>query len=77
MEKVTIQIFGRTAIVDADMVKKMQRKEALVNRSAALREACDLNPELNADFSIYLERQEIAKKIINLNRTIRQNVRFL
>jgi hypothetical protein len=77
MQKVQIVVFGRTALVDEDMVKKMLKKEQLVNRSSALREAIDhdLSPSLLS--LINQERQEIARKIINLNRTIRQNVQFI
>lgn len=77
MNKVQIFVFGRTAIVDEDMVKKMLKKEQLVIRSSQLREAIehDLSPNLRN--LIQQERQEIAGKIIRLNRTIRQNVQFL
>lgn len=74
MQKVQITVFGRVALVDQDMVKKMFKKEALVNECSALRELGDANPEMQKEL---LEQQrEIAAKIIRLNRTIRKNVQF-
>lgn len=61
MEKVQMVVGGKLALVDADMVKKMTKKQELVA------EAMNLQKQL----------QEIISKIIRLNRTIRQSVQFL
>jgi hypothetical protein len=75
MQKVQITVFGRVALVDEDMVKKMLKKEALVNECSALREIIELDPSRKVE--LFAAQTFLAKKIIRLNRTIRRNVQFL
>lgn len=75
MQKVQITVFGRAALVDEDMVKKMFKKEALVKECSALREIIELDPSRKVE--LFAAQTFLAKKIIRLNRTIRRNVVFL
>ncbi len=72
MEKVQITLQGKLALVDQDMVKKMLRKEALVNQALALKQV-----HFYSAADACAAAAVIAVKIIRLNRTIRQNVRFI
>jgi hypothetical protein len=75
MERVQMMLQGKLALVDADMVKKMQRKEALVNEALALQQASRTNGSSAQQAA--QAAAVIAVKIIRLNRTIRKNVRFI
>lgn len=66
MQKVQITISGKQALVDADQVSKHLRKQALVKSAMAAQK--------NNDQPLLME---IMGKIIRLNRTIRQNVKFI
>jgi hypothetical protein len=76
MEKVQMVVGGKLALVDADMVKKMTRKQELVASARRLQSVMDAVPSEAAPI-IQAQLQEIMGKIIRLNRTIRQNVQFL
>jgi hypothetical protein len=76
MEKVQMIVGGRLALVDADMVKKMTKKQDLVASAMRLRSVMDAVPR-EAEPILQKQLQEIMGKIIRLNRTIRQNVQFL
>ena len=77
MEKVQIAISGRQVLVDADMVTKMLKKDALVQ--ASLRIVRTLTDAIPCDSTKILQAQldENGRKIIRLNRTIRKNVQFI
>ena len=75
MERVQMMLQGKLALVDADMVKKMQRKEALVNEALTLQQASRTNGSSAQQAA--QAAAVIAVKIIRLNRTIRKNVRFI
>jgi hypothetical protein len=76
MEKVQMVIAGRLALVDADMVKKMTKKQDLVASAMRLQSVMNAVPR-EAEPILQKQLQEIMSKIIRLNRTIRQNVQFL
>ena len=76
MEKVQMVVGGKLALVDADMVKKMTRKQELVASARRLQSVMDAVPG-EAEPIIQAQLQEIMGKIIRLNRGIRQNVQFL
>jgi hypothetical protein len=76
MEKVQMVIAGRLALVDADMVKKMTKKQELVAGALRLQSVMDAVPR-EAEPILQKQLEEIMGKIIRLNRTIRQNVQFL
>ena len=76
MNKVEMIVGGRRALVDADMVKKMTRKEQLVASAVAMQDKMDTEKD-PATFRLLSEAvQENVQKIVRLNRTIRQNVYF-
>jgi hypothetical protein len=76
MEKVQMVVGGKLALVDADMVKKMTRKQELVASASRLQSVMNAVPS-EAEPIIQAQLQEIMGKIIRLNRGIRQNVQFL
>lgn len=76
MEKVQMMVANRLALVDADMVKKMTKKQELVASALRLQSVMDAVPR-EAEPILQKQLQEIMSKIIRLNRTIRQNVQFL
>jgi hypothetical protein len=76
MEKVQMIISGKLALVDADMVKKMTKKQELVASASRLQSVMNAVPR-EAEPILQKQLQEIMGKIIRLNRTIRQNVQFL
>ena len=67
MERVQMVYMGKMAEVDADQVKKLQRKEALVSQMMTLKSMANSLPVTD----------DLAMKIIRLNRTIRKTVQFL
>ena len=73
MQKIEITVFGTRMLVDADMVKKMLRKEQLVNEMISLK--ANANKFSAMDHMVMAGK--IASKIIRLNRTIRQTSQFL
>jgi hypothetical protein len=76
MEKVQMVVGGKLALVDADMVKKMTKKQDLVASAMRLQSVMNAVPR-EAEPILQKQLQEIMSKIIRLNRTIRQNVQFL
>ena len=75
MEKVRMMVMGKLAEVDADMVKKMVRKEALVAEALRLQQDRKLNPVSAHDAMMAADK--ITIQIIKLNKTIRKTVRFI
>lgn len=67
---------GKLALVDADMVKKMTKKQELVASALRLQSVMNAVPR-EAEPILQKQLQEIMSKIIRLNRTIRQSVQFL
>jgi len=76
MEKVQIVIAGRQALVDADQVTKHSKKNTLVAGALRLQSVMNAVPS-NAEPILQKQLQEIASKIIRLNRSIRKNVQFI
>lgn len=76
MEKVQITVFGKQALVDQDMVKKMLKKSELVAGAMRLQSVMNAVPS-EAEPILQKQLQEIVGKIIRLNRTIRKNVQFI
>ena len=76
MNRVEMIVAGRRALVDADMVKKMTRRQQLVASTVAMQDKMDTEKD-PATFRLLSEAvQENVQKIVRLNRTIRQNVYF-
>ena len=76
MERVQIMVFGKLAMVDQDMVKKMLKKSELVTSAARLQAVMNAVPS-EAEPILQKQLQEIVGKIIRLNRTIRRTVSFI
>lgn len=76
MEKVQITVFGKRALVDQDMVKKMLKKSELVAGAMRLQSVMNAVPS-EAEPILQKQLQEIVGKIIRLNRSIRKNVQFI
>ena len=76
MEKVQITVFGKQALVDQDMVKKMLKKSELVAGAARLQAVMNAVPSI-AEPILQKQLQETIGKIIRLNRSIRKNVQFI
>jgi hypothetical protein len=76
MQKVQMLVGGRQALVDADMVKKMTKKQELVANAMRLQSVMNAVPR-DAEPILQQQLQEIMSKIIRLNRSIRQTVQFL
>ena len=76
MQKVQMLVAGRQALVDADMVKKMTKKQELVAKAMRLQSVMNAVPR-EAEPILQKQLQEIVRKIIRLNRGIRQTVQFL
>lgn len=66
---------GKLALVDADMVKKMTKKQELVAEAMNLQKYYDADKVDHAYALPLLQKK--AGQIIRLNRTIRQSVQFL
>ena len=75
MDRVQMMVAGRLAEVDADMVKKMTKKNELVAQGLRLQQDRKLNPVSAYDAMIAADK--ITMQIIRLNKTIRNTVRFL
>ena len=75
MQKVEMTVSGRRALVDADMVKKMAKKQKLVADAAAFSKYLKADPVNHAYVAPLIE--EVMRKLIRLNRTIRPTVEFL
>lgn len=75
MQKVEMVLFGKRALVDADMVSKMERKSALVGEIQSLQKYCDADPVGHAYAKPMLMKK--ASQLIRLNRTIRKTVQFV
>ena len=76
MQKVQRLVGGRQALVDADMVKKMTKKQELVASAMRLQSVMNAVPR-EAEPILQKQLQEIVGKIQRLNRGIRQTVQFL
>ena len=76
MQKVQMTVHGREALVDADMVKLMTKKAELVKAAMNLQHVMDSVPTI-AQPILQKQLNDIAGKIIRLNRRIRQNVQFI
>lgn len=76
MEKVQMVVGGKLALVDADMVKKMTKKQELVAEAMNLQSVMSAVPS-EGEPILQKQLQEIMGKIIRLNRTIRRSVQFL
>ena len=76
MGKVQITVFGKLALVDQDMVKKMLKKSELVASAARLQSVMNAVPSV-AEPILQKQLQEIIGKILRLNRTIRRTVQFI
>jgi hypothetical protein len=71
--RVQIVYMGKLAEVDSDQVKKLKRKEALVQEAMELRKSASMMSAAD-----HVEAaSKITMKIIRLNRTIRPSVRFI
>lgn len=78
MNKVQIQLYGRTALVDEDQVSTLKRKESLISESVLISELFDVNKMTPQEiFDANEKLSEIGGKIIRLNRRIRKNVKFI
>jgi hypothetical protein len=75
MMKVEMIVGGRRALVDADMVKKVTKKQELVAEASALQKYYEAD-KVNHAFALPM-LQKKAGQIIRLNRTIRQTVQFI
>lgn len=75
MERVKMLVMGKMAEVDADMVKKMTKKNELIDEAMRLRQDHKINP-VTAQAAM-MAADKITMQIIKLNKTIRKNVRFL
>jgi 2,4-dienoyl-CoA reductase-like NADH-dependent reductase (Old Yellow Enzyme family) len=75
MQKVEMVVSGRRALVDADMVKKMTKKQELVAEAMSLQKYYDADKVGHAYALPMLQKK--ASQIIRLNRTIRQTVQFI
>jgi hypothetical protein len=75
MDRVQMMVAGRLAEVDADMVKKMIKKDELVANALRLQQDSKLNSV--SAYDAMMAADKITMQIIRLNRTIRKTVRFL
>ena len=75
MDRGQMMVAGRLAEVDADMVKKMIKKDELVANALRLQQDRKLNPV--SAYDAMMAADKITMQIIRLNRTIRKTVRFL
>ena len=76
MQKVQMLIGGMEALVDADMVKLMTKKQELVRGAMSLQHVLGSVPTI-AQPILQDQLDKIMGKIIRLNRRIRKNVQFL
>ena len=77
MNKDEMIISGKRALVDADQVKKLQKKEMLVAQALDLQNKARDTINETVKSVLNSQLQETMGKIIRLNRTIRQNVKFI
>lgn len=75
MNKVEMTVFGKRALVDADMVKKMEKKQELTHQARGLQAFIKSDPAGRAYANGLLDK--VMGKLIRLNRTIRPTVEFL
>ena len=73
MQKVQMTVHGREALVDADMVNLMTKKQELVRRAMEIKA---LGSTMSAQAHLDMT-DEVMGKIIRLNKRIRKNVIFL
>jgi undecaprenyl pyrophosphate synthase len=75
MDRVEMTVFGKRALVDSDMVKKMEKKQELTSQARSLQIFIKEDPSGRAYARGLLDR--VMGKLIRLNRTIRPTVQFL
>lgn len=73
MSKVQITLAGRQALVDADQVPLLKRKEALLAQAQAAKARAG---EVSAVAAL-VEMDKIVSEIIQLNREIRSTVQYI
>ncbi len=73
MSKVQITLAGRQALVDADQVPLLKRKEALLAQAQAAKARAG---EVGAVAAL-VEMDKIVSEIIQLNREIRSTVQYI
>ena len=76
MERVQIMVFGKLAMVDKDMVKKMLKKSELVAGACRLQAVMNAVPR-EAEPILQKQLQDLMGKIRRLNRTIRKTVQYI
>ena len=76
MERVQITVFGKLALVDKDMVKKMLKKSELVAGACRLQAVMNAVPR-EAEPILQKQLQDMCSKIRRLNRTIRRTVQYI
>lgn len=77
MKKIEITVMGKRALVDADQVKKLQRKDSLVAGAIQLQKDMAATDDPFVKAKLFDDLNSTMAKIIRLNRSIRQNVQFL
>ena len=77
MKKVKMLVAGKPALVDADMAKKIVRKELLAHTAQDLENLLKLESDPVCQEFLKDSLNEVMGKIIRLNRTIRPCVQFL
>lgn len=75
MNRVEMTVFGKRALVDADMVKKMEKKQELTFQARGLQVFIKSDPVGHAYANALLDK--VMSKLIRLNRSIRPTVQFL
>lgn len=78
MNKVQIQLYGKTALVDEDQVKLLKRKESLIGETILLCERFDVNKSTPQEIIDKNDELDILNlKLKNLNHRIRKNVQYI
>jgi len=77
MKQVEMIVYGKRALVDSDMVKKIVRKELLFNQAQELEFKLNLESDSIRKQLLKDSLNEIMGKIIRLNRSIRPCVEFI
>lgn len=77
MQKVQITIHGKQALVDADQVKKHVEKQFCVARAVELQNMVKSETDPVCKKILQSDLNDLASRIIKLNRSIRKNVQFI
>lgn len=77
MNKVQIVYFGRPALVDADQVKKLGMKQVYVDSIKVMLKTLEEETDAVRKQMLREATNDLSRKLIKLNRTIRQNVTFI